>query len=99
MQTEQTPTAETTDPVTAIRRQLVTASVSWQKRSIRDDGNLDPAACMAANYAYTLAAALKLVQDHHGTDAAEQLAREVDEILTDGDFDDINADVTPGSTT
>lgn len=88
--------AESDNAVTALRRQLLTTSLAWQRRATRDDGAPDPGACMAANYSYTLAAALKLVQDHHGIEAAAHLAREVEEILTDGDFDDINADVTPG---
>jgi hypothetical protein len=56
------------------------------------------ASLMAANYSYTLAALLGIAEKA-GTDniavanLAAHLAFECDEILTNGDFDDHNADV------
>lgn len=54
------------------------------------------ASMMASAYSYTLAAALKVAQEHLGEEAARTIAWEIDEILTNGDDDPgRNADVMP----
>lgn len=53
------------------------------------------ASTAAYNTSYALAAVLKIAQRELGEEAARTLAFEVDEILTNGDFDDLNADVMP----
>lgn len=50
------------------------------------------AAMMAGSYSYTLAAVLGYARKY-GEDIAHDLAFEADEILTNGDFEDMNADV------
>lgn len=55
------------------------------------------ASLMAMSYSYTLAAVLKVAQQELGEKAARRLAFEADEILTNGDFDNLNADVMPAS--
>lgn len=54
----------------------------------------DMACMMAASYAYTLAAVLRLAGDL-GPEVARKLATAADDILVNGDFEDLNADVTP----
>jgi hypothetical protein len=49
---------------------------------------------MAASYSYVIAAILGYARKY-GTDVADDLAFEVDEILTNGDFDGLNADIWP----
>jgi hypothetical protein len=61
------------------------------------------ATMMAANYAYAIAAMIKVAQRDLGADAAARIAGAADDILTNGDFDALNADVfrtgeQPGST-
>lgn len=53
------------------------------------------ASLMAMSYSYTLAAVLKVAERELGVEAARMLAFEADEILTNGDFDNLNADVVP----
>lgn len=53
------------------------------------------ASTMAMSYSYALAAVLKVASRDIGEDAARALAFEVDELLQNGDFDDINGDVSP----
>lgn len=48
---------------------------------------------MAASLAYTLAAALALIEKQYGEDVANDLASQLDTMLTNGDFDDVNADL------
>lgn len=50
---------------------------------------------MAAIYAYALAAVLKVAERDLSAEQAQNLAFEVDEILTNGDFESLNADVIP----
>lgn len=92
---EQTDGAES--ELTRVRRQLVSASQSWYRRSEGDfakDGKIsNPGDVMAASYSYTLAAILKAVEAETGVDVAESLSRLANEILENGDFDDWNADV------
>lgn len=49
---------------------------------------------MAANYCYTLAAVLKAVEKIASLDVALELAGEMEEILTNGDFANWNEDIT-----
>lgn len=51
---------------------------------------------MAGTYAYTLAAAIKLVEEAHGPDAADEIASRIEDILVNGDDADTNADVSAG---
>jgi hypothetical protein len=50
---------------------------------------------MAASYAYALAAALQLVAQIHGPDAADEIGSAVEDMLTNGDDTDLNSDVAP----
>lgn len=93
-------TDTTTEPATNyhatvddLRRSLVASSVAWDGMS----GD-HPAAVMATVYSYTLAAVLKVAQREFGEEAARTLAFEADELLTNGDSDDLNADVMPEET-
>lgn len=52
---------------------------------------------MAAEYAYTLAAVLRVAEDRLGPQSARMLANFADDILTNGDDNDLNADVKPGT--
>jgi hypothetical protein len=86
--------ADTT--VETLRRQLITASEMWQKRSdttLSNTGHDDPGATMAAIYAYTLAATLRIINDQYSEEVAQCLATDITGILTDGDFDDVNGDI------
>lgn len=51
---------------------------------------------MAYGYCYTLAAVLGVAERELGPQSARRLATIADDILTNGDFDDLNADVGPG---
>jgi hypothetical protein len=55
----------------------------------------DVATLMASSYAYTLAAIIRFAGEHFGPEVANGIAFEIDEILTNGDFDGLNADVMP----
>ncbi len=55
----------------------------------------DTACMMASSYAYTLAAVIRLAGEKFGREAARVLATAADDILTNGDFDSLNADVMP----
>lgn len=48
---------------------------------------------MGGLYAYALAAAVKLVQDAHGDDAALTLATELEDLMTNGDDGELNEDL------
>lgn len=102
------------ETVTDFRRELAAAAESWNRGSehyfklvhaqppaetpaeIRDAyaGTL-----MAYGYSYTLAAVLGVAEREFGLKVAERLAFEADEILTNGDFGDLNADVMPAGKT
>jgi hypothetical protein len=51
---------------------------------------------MAYGYSYALAAILGVAEREFGPEVARRLAAGADQILTNGDFDDLNADVMPG---
>jgi hypothetical protein len=48
---------------------------------------------MAASYAYTLAAILRLAGDRFGPEVQQVLASAADDILTNGDGNDLNTDI------
>lgn len=52
---------------------------------------------MAGGYAYALAAVLRVAEDRLGPQSARMLANFADDILTNGDDNDLNADVKPGT--
>lgn len=83
-----------------LRSELVRVSSVWHQRFqaglARDDSSANPGDAMASSYAYVLAAVLKMVEEAHGLEAADELAQQANELLENGDFDDWNADVTPG---
>jgi hypothetical protein len=56
------------------------------------------AAMMASSYAYTLAAIIGDAGKRFGPKAAQRLAFIADDLLTNGDFDGMNADVMPEGT-
>lgn len=90
-----------------LRRDLMKGNAHWEKvakdyGSTPDDQVRSPAevaafagSLMAASYSYTLAAILGYARKY-GEHVAHDLAFEADEILTNGDFEDMNADVKPG---
>jgi hypothetical protein len=96
--------------VTEFRQQLVRAAEAWNKkkeeyfRQVQQPAAETPRAAldayagtmMAGSYAYTLAAILGQAEREFGPQIARRLASAADEILTDGDFDDMNADVRQG---
>jgi hypothetical protein len=99
------------ETVTDLRRTLVKAAEEWHKTNEHYFGLMHaqppsetPAeirdayagSLMAAGYAYTLAAILGVAERKFGPEVAKRLAFDTDEILTNGDFDDLNADVMPG---
>lgn len=53
------------------------------------------ACTMAGGYAYALAALLKAAENHLGAEVARSMAFVLDELLENGDFEALNADVTP----
>lgn len=98
------------ETATGLRRTLAEAAEGWSKASERYLGlthaqppGETPAAVrdayvgalMAYGYSYTLAAVLGVAEREFGPEVAERLASDADEILTNGDFDDLNTDVTP----
>lgn len=54
------------------------------------------AAMMASSYSYVLAAVLRIAEQELDPGAAELLTENAALMLENGDFDQINADVTPG---
>ena len=91
-----------------LRRDLMLASRVWQSQvdqfqadgTLMDDMSNDQkiafaASSMAASYSYTLAAALGIAEKIAPEEFAQHLAFEVDEILTNGDFEDHNSDIRP----
>jgi hypothetical protein len=98
--------------LTDFRRQLVTAAEHWgkQKEEYFRQVHAQPAAetprvtldayagtMMAGSYAYTLAAVLGLAEREFGPQIARRLASAADDILENGDDEDMNADVRPGT--
>jgi hypothetical protein len=93
------------ESVDHLRRDLMKGNAHWEKVAeqysrISEDKARVPseaaafaAASMAASYAYTLAAILGYARKY-GEHVAHDLAFEADEILTNGDFDGLNKDVT-----
>lgn len=96
--------------LTEFRRQLMAAAESWgkQKEGYFEQVHAQPPAetsrvtldayagtMMAGSYAYTLAAVLGLAEREFGPQIARRLASAADDILENGDFDDMNADVKP----
>jgi hypothetical protein len=96
------------------RRTLVKAHLTWAHVADRYNGAIARhaagnkgsraeqdawgASVMAYNYAYTLAAVIKLAEREFGPEVAHALAREADEILTNGDDEPgRNADVWPAA--
>lgn len=92
------------DSVDHLRRDIVAGSIVWDQIAKKHAGDLhtaSPAQCnalgaalMAGSYGYTLAALLGYARKY-GDHIANDLAFLADEILTNGDFDDLNADVMP----
>jgi|SRR5690606_26323887 len=86
-----------------LRRDLMKGSAHWNKVADEYAPNGDgerttavisayTASLMAGSYAYTLAAILGYARKY-GEHVAHELAFEADEILTNGDFEDMNKDV------
>jgi hypothetical protein len=82
-----------------LRRSIMNGVALWQK--VADEykepadkvqARLLSAALMAGGYGYTLAAIIGYARKY-GEHVAHDLAFEADEILTNGDFEDMNADV------
>lgn len=105
-----TPYHETVDD---LRRELASEAETFRKRAelhcvVFQRGEPEPTAperdayigsLMAGNYAYTLAAVLKVAGEDFGPEVCERLACVADDILTNGDDHDRNADVMPAAAT
>jgi hypothetical protein len=97
------------DSVTSLRRELMQESANWSRRKDQPPvpvpyrlpgGPVSRAytsSLMAANYAYTLAAVLGFAGREFGEGVAHALACVADEVMTNGDFADLNADVQPAT--
>src|SRR5215469_994656 len=98
------------ETVTDFRRVLAERAENWKRASERYFGLLHaqppgetPSAVRAAyagtlgayGYSYALAAILGVAEREFGPEVAKRLAFDADEILTNGDFDELNADVIP----
>lgn len=104
---EQIPEPEPFDPATNyhestdhFRRDLIAGQAMWHQmmdasQDKRDDAHKDAfmASLMAGSYSYTLAAILGHAARQYGERVARDLAFEADELLTNGDFDAMNADI------
>lgn len=71
---------------------------AWAALQMRDEETAPLAAAvygntMAATYGYCMAATMRLVEQECGPDLAFRVATLVDDILTNGDFEDRNADL------
>lgn len=93
------------DSVAALRRELMADAEQWHKagdayfRQRKDDAKAAGAYApsrMAGVYAYALAAVLGVAERELGPQTARRLADVADDILENGDDDDLNADVRPG---
>jgi len=80
--------------VTDFRRSLVEDAANWR---LAGPAMPRAAALMAANYGYALAALLGQAESEMGHEAAARLASRADDILTNGDDRDMNADVMPAA--
>lgn len=78
--------------VTEFRASLVQGATHWH-----DHGAEAPrsAGLMASGFGYALAAVLGVAEREFGHITAARLAQVADDILMNGDSDDLNADVTP----
>ena len=91
------------EKVTEFRKSLIQANLHWDKVHTRYPGPHSPGAeadayggsLMAASYSYTLAAVLAFAAREFAPGYAATLAEVAEMILTDGDPDDLNADVMP----
>lgn len=109
---EQTPVLDGTatnyhESIDHLRRSLMKGNAHWEKVAeqysnfseekarVPSEAAAFAAASMAGSYSYTLAAILGYARKY-GEHVAHDLAFEADEILTNGDFEDMNADVKPG---
>ncbi|MEU6709920.1 hypothetical protein ABZ897_00460 [Nonomuraea sp. NPDC046802] len=105
---EQTPVLDGTatnyhKSIDDLRRDLMKGNAHWEKVAERYSGISDKAeaaafaaASMAGSYSYTLAAIIGYARKY-GEHVAHDLAFEADEILTNGDFEAMNADVIVAS--
>lgn len=89
---------------TEFRRQLVKTAAMYHEAAetfpvvdgnTRAEAHAHRGSLMAGVYAYGIAAAIKLVEEAHGADAASDLAVALNDILTNGDDGETNADVLP----
>ncbi len=94
------------DSVDHLRRDLMTSYDQYEKavqeyrpQSLAGSGPAQATAYMsslaAKGYAYTLAAVLGYAGRKFGTDVAHELACIADDIMNNGDDENINADVMP----
>lgn len=92
------------ESVTDLRRTLVVAAEKWRgvsetRRPQRTESSLHldayGAALMAYGYGYTLAAVLKVAEEKFGPEVAQALAAVADDLLMNGDSDNLNDDVMP----
>jgi hypothetical protein len=93
------------ESVDALRRHLAAESVAWQEvadknydrahreKATNKDKDAYVGSLMAASYPYALAALLGVVGREYGEGPARFLGVMTASILTDGDFDNLNADV------
>lgn len=94
--------AETTGPsedrLTEVRRQLVNNHIDWERQAKELYDKKDyrgwDAATMAGSFAYTLGAVLGFLANERGErELATLLAEIADDILTNGDDGELNADL------
>jgi hypothetical protein len=64
---------------------------------VRSELDAHAGSLMAGSYSYVLAAVLKVAEQELGPQSARMLASVADDILANGDDDDLNADVKPGA--
>lgn len=97
------------ESVDHLRRDLMLGYTHWDKVTKEYGGTAGQvrssaeyaafaASMMAASYGYTLAAVLGHARTL-GPDVAHELASLADDLLTNGDFDGLNADVAPQPST
>ncbi|MEV0382316.1 hypothetical protein [Nonomuraea sp. NPDC050643] len=97
------PEANYHDSVNHLRGDLMKGSARWEKvvdeyagRSGKAETTAFAAALMAGSYSYTLSAIIGYARKY-GAHVAHDLAFEADEILMNGDFEAMNADVIASS--
>jgi hypothetical protein len=103
-----TPWHETVDD---FRRELMESHADWREGArrysacARAEGAkpvasaAHTASLMAASYSYALAAVLAVARREFGEHVVKRLAFKAADIITDGDDDDLNADVKPAEAT